>query len=111
MSPPDSIPPMSLTPAHGVPSHAMLEVMEMTNALTIRVDRLVQSNKILRWVAVTAAAFAIGSSLTIARMLYGWGREDESLRSDVRSMARDITELQGEAKELRNLVYSRTTHP
>jgi hypothetical protein len=102
---------MSLTPAHGTPSPAMLEIMEMANALTIRVDRLVQSNKILKWVAVTAAAFAFGSSLTIAKMLYGWGRDDESLRADVRSMGRDIVDLRAEQRELRNLVYSRTTHP
>lgn len=106
----DSIPPMSLTPAHDTPSLAMLELMERSNETIIRVDRLNQSNKLLKWVAVTAAAFALGSAFTVAKMLYGWGRNDESLRSDVRSMARELQELRTDTKELRDLVYSRTTH-
>lgn len=89
----------------------MLELMERSNEMMIRVDRLVQSGKILKWVAMTAAAFALASAFTVAKMLYGWGRDDESLRSDVRSMAREIQDLRTDAKELRNLVYSRTTHP
>ncbi len=99
------------TPAHGTPSGPLIELMERSNEHTIRIDRLIQTNKLLKWAVMTAAAFALGSAFTVAKMLYGWGRDDESLRSDVRSMSREIQELRQEAKELRNLVYSRTTHP
>ena len=99
----DSIPPIGrLTPVQGVPTAPLLELEERLGQLTIQVDRLKQSANLMRWVATVAAVFALGSVITVARMLYGWGRDDEALRGDVRQLQRSVEELRVDVKELRS---------
>jgi len=105
MSPTDSIPPMSRTPSHGGPAGPLLALEERLDRLTIQVDRLHQTGKFIKWVATTAAVFALGTSLVVARMLYGWGRDDAELRADVRQTRATQAEIRTDLKELRSLTY------
>jgi hypothetical protein len=85
----------------------MMEMAEHVNGLTIRVDRLQQSLKLWRWVATTGAIFALGSALTVARMLYGMGSDGAELRADIRQGLRLGEENKADLKELRGAVYAR----
>lgn len=98
---------MSLTPAHGVVTGPIHDLHERVNGLTIRLDRLQQASKLIRWIAMTAGAFALGSVITIASSMLGWARDDEAARADVRQLRQMTEELKVDIKELTRSVYSR----
>lgn len=59
---------------------------------------------IVRWVGMTVAAFALASTIVVARMLFGWGRDDAELRNLAGAAREQSIENKGDIKELRSLI-------
>ena len=105
-------PPLGLrspTPAHGVPvtgQQAELDELEKrVTILAVQIDRLKQSSKTWHWVATTAAVFALGSALAVAKGVYGMGRDDQAIRSDVDQARRQVDENKADLRDLREKLY------
>lgn len=80
---------------------------EQVDFLSIHVDRLRQSNKLLKWAATTAVTFALGAIITVARMLYGMGSEAGTIKAAIERAQRQADENKADLKELQRYVYSR----
>lgn len=102
MSETDPIP----TIRHSTSPHA-LTVEEVVDALVIRVDRLQQGNKLLKWVASTGLALALGGALTVARMLYGMGADDATTSARIDRAQRLADDNHVDIKELQRAIFSR----
>lgn len=103
----DSIPPIRRTPPFGNPSGAFHELEDRVNDILIRVDRLQQANKLLRWAAGVAITFALGSVIAVARMLYGLGADDATIRAMVERAQRQADENKADIRELSRYMYVR----
>jgi hypothetical protein len=82
-------------------------VEEVLDHLVIKVDRLHQTNKILKWVASAAITFALGSAFAVARMLYGMGADDAMTRNGIERAQRQADENKADVRELQKFVYRR----
>ena len=83
--------------------------------LVIQVDRLKQTNKLLKWAVATAVTFALGAAGTVGRMLYGMGADDQVVRHGIERAQRQADENKADLRELQRFVYRRfgvdTTRP
>jgi len=102
----DEIPLCPTTPAHGTVG-PLQDLENRIGILVIQVDRLQQTNKLLRWAAATATAFALGSAIAVAKTLYGFGAEDATIRNGIERAQRQADEIKSDVRELQKFVYHR----
>ncbi len=101
------IPPRKSTPIHGMPIVSPIDnANDRIDHLVITVDRLTQTGKLLKWVAGAAITFALGSILAVARMLYGLGADDATIKANVERSQRQSDENKADIRELSRYVYS-----
>lgn len=63
------------------------------------VERLSTQMAVVRWVGLTIASIALASAITLARMLFGWGRDDAELRARVSRATELVEECRATNKE------------
>lgn len=104
----DQIPLRKSTPIHGQPIVSPIDdANERIDRLFISVDRLQSSNKLLKWVATSAITFALGSIIAVARMLYGLGADDATVKANIERAQRQADENKADLRDLSRYVYSR----
>lgn len=99
----DSIPPMNRPQSQSGPSN----VEEVVDHLVIKVDRLQQSNKLLRLVAGAALSAALAGLGVAGRLLYGWGLDDGTTRAMIDRCQKSADDDRTDIREIQRLLFFR----
>lgn len=94
-----------------IPIHPKPTAMENTiDRLIIKVDRLNQAAKLMKWVATGAVGLALSSLAVVIKIAYGFGSSDATTHAAVERAQRELDEVKSQVRELQKTLYTPHTY-